>query len=227
MGRFTFEQRCVPQGIVRVAEAVGFLTAMRNGLGLKELRDADGNIVELTEGHLTTLIAHELAQQQFPTVGGEVHLFGERGGLSVRLEFRTGIAQGEKFREFFNTCLDPGMELPSVQFLEESINNVKPYEAFVSEAENEDFWNSYDREFSVAGKFEKPALIRWFHYFDEEVVKALGGFDHCLQAPAWDARRFNQGVILQLTERPTEMTKATGREIQRQVMDFFALDNLL
>ncbi|KAB2929276.1 MAG: hypothetical protein F9K24_20450 [Leptonema illini] len=226
MSRFTFEQRCRPQGIVRVTEAVGFLKAMQNGLGFTELRDEGGNIAELTESHLNALIASKLVGQQFPTIGGEVHLWGERGGLSARLEFRTGVGQGEKFPEYFVASLDSGMELPSVQFLEESIKNVKPYEAFVSEAENEDFWNSYDREFSVAGKFEKPALIRWFHYFDEKVVKALGGFDHCLQAPVWDARRFNQGVILQLTERPTEMTKATGREIQRRVMDFFSLENL-
>jgi hypothetical protein len=111
-----------------------------------------------------------------------------------------------------------------VLYLEKSITLFKPFEAYVAEVSNETKLDSYMRQKALgAAEFSKPAIIRWFHYIDKQLVEAIGGVEFCLKAPAWRVERFCDGVLFQLCEELFDPNNLDHLQVQKQVMEYLEI----
>jgi hypothetical protein len=116
--------------------------------------------------------------------------------------------------------MSDGKLVPDFDYFEKSIKIFKPFEAYLSEGDNEFALDAYDRQ---SPKFDKPAIIRGFHYLDEGMARAVGGIKHCLKAPAWHVERFCEGVLIELVPGLFDNSNPEHIRVQEEVMDYFDL----
>ena len=147
---------------------------------------------------------------------------GKRDDNTVRFEIHTGTHPDKIFIDFYDISIGEGRKVPDLSYFERSIQILKPFEAFLSEFDNEDALDSYDRQQAIP-KFDKPALIRGFHYLDEGMARSIGGIDYCLKAPAWKVERFCEGVLIRLVPGLFDPENPEHLKIQRQAMKYFKL----
>jgi len=82
--------------------------------------------------------------------------------------------------------------------------------------------DAYDRQQAIP-KFDRPAIIRGFHYLDEFMSRSVGGIDYCLRAPAWNVQRFWNGVLIELVPGLFDSTNPEHLRIQEMAMKYFGL----
>jgi hypothetical protein len=164
--------------------------------------------------------------KRFPDIGVNVDFFsippGKRDNNTVRFEIHTGTHPDKIFIDFYDIFIGEARKVPDLSYFEKSIQILRPFEAFLSEIENEDALDSYDRQQAIP-KFDKPAIIRGFHYLDEAMARSIGGIDYCLKAPAWKVERFCEGVLIRLVPGLLDPENPKHLKIQRQAMKYFKL----
>jgi hypothetical protein len=225
MASYSLGQRCKPRGDFRVAEIIDFLTLMKAAFRFSVLYDKRNKPVNLIPSDL-----HKIFQQKidkiFPSIGVNVDFFSipprMRDRNTVRFEIHTGTHPDEIFIDFYNISIGEERKVPDLSYFEKSIEILKPFEAFLSEFDNEDALDSYDRQQDIP-KFDKPAIIRGFHYLDEGMARSIGGINHCLKAPAWKVERFCDGVLIRLVPGLFDPENPEHLKIQRQAMKYFKL----
>jgi hypothetical protein len=225
MGSYTLRQRCRPKGDFRIAELIEFLTLMKEAFRISRLYDKRNRPVRLTSSDLNNIFQRKLSKR-FPSIGADVDFFsippGNRDDDTVRFEIHTGTHSDEIFIDTYNISIGEEKKVPDLSYFEKSIEILKPFEAFLSEFDNEDALDSYDRQQAIP-KFDKPAIIRGFHYLDEGMARSIGGIDHCLKAPAWKVERFCEGVLIRLVPGLFDPENPEHLKIQRQAMKYFKL----
>ena len=105
---------------------------------------------------------------------------------------------------------------------EGTVEVFEPFEAYLSEFTNEENLRWFERQQACPG-FKRPAIIRGFHYMDEEFAKSVGGTEYCLKAPAWRVERFCDGVLIELTEALFDNDNSEHLAVQRKVMEYFGI----
>jgi hypothetical protein len=225
MASYSLGQLCRPRGDFRVAEIINFLTLMKEAFRCPVLYDKRNKPVHLAPSDLHRIFLKKI-DNRFPGIGVNVDFFsippGKRDDNTVRFEIHTGTHPDEIFIDFYDISIGEGRKVPDLSYFEKSIQILRPFEAFLSEFDNEDDLNSYDRQQAIP-KFDKPAIIRGFHYLDKAMARSIGGIDHCLKAPAWKIERFCEGVLIRLVPGLFDPENPEHLKIQRQAMKYFKL----
>jgi hypothetical protein len=225
MASYTLWQRCRPRGDFRIAEIIDFLTLMKEAFRVSELYDKRNKPVNLIHSDLQNMFQKKI-DRTFPGIGVNVDFFSipprMRDRNTVRFEIHTGTHPDEIFIDFYDISIGEGRKVPDLSYFEKSIQILRPFEAFLSEFKNEIALDWYDRQQAIP-KFDKPALIRGFHYLDEGMARSIGGIDHCLKAPAWKVERFCEGVLIRLVPGLFDPEDPEHLKIQRQAMKYFKL----
>jgi hypothetical protein len=198
---------------------------MKEAFRVPQLYDKRNKPVHLTPSDLHTIFQKKLSKP-FPDLGADVDLFsilpGKRDDNTVRFEIHTGTHADKNFIDTFDIAIGETEKVPDLSYFEKSIEILKPFEAFLAEFNNEDDLDSYDRQHAFP-RFDKPAIIRGFHYMDEPLARSIGGINYCLKAPAWKVERFCEGVLIRLVPGLFDPNNPEHLKIQRQAMKYFKL----
>lgn len=225
MASYSLGQRCKPRGDFRVAEIIDFLTLMKAAFRFSVLYDKRNKPVNLIPSEFHNLFLRKI-DRTFPSIGVNVDFFSipprMRDSNTVRFEIHTGTHPDEIFIDAYNISIGDGRKVPDLSYFERSIQILKPFESFLSEFDNEDDLDSYGRQQAIP-KFDKPAIIRGFHYLDEGMARSIGGIDYCLKAPAWKVERFCEGVLIRLVPGLFDPENPEHLKIQKQAMNYFKL----
>jgi hypothetical protein len=225
MASYTLRQRCRPRGDFRIPEIINFLTLIKEAFRIPELYDKRNKPVKLTPSDLQNIFQKKI-DKRFPDIGVNVDFFSipprNRDDNTVRFEITTGNHADKIFIDAYNIAIGEARKVPDLSYFERSIQILKPFEAFLSEFDNEVALNSYERQQAIP-KFDKPAIIRGFHYLDKQMSSSIGGIDYCLKAPAWKVERFCEGVLIRLVPGLFDPENQKHLKIQRQAMKYFKL----
>jgi len=224
MSSYTFRQGCRPRGDFRILEVIEFLDLVREAFRCRELYDSHDHPVELTEAALGRIF-ERAAKRLLPGLGANEDFFTipprRRDNDTARIEIHTGTDPKEIFIDSYDISMDK-RQVPDFDYLEKSIEIFKPFEAFLADDENEYRLDAYDRQQAIP-KFDKPAIIRGFHYLDKGMARSIGGINYCLKAPAWQVKRFCEGVLIELVPGPFDSTNPEHLEVQEDAMAYFNL----
>lgn len=225
MGSYTLRQRCRPRGDFRIREVIDFLTLMKEAFRIPGVYDKRNKPIKLIPSVLQHIFQKKI-DKIFLGIGVNVDFFSippdKRDDDTVRIEIHTGTHQDEIFIDTYNIAIGETKKVPDLSYFERSIEILRPFEAFLSEFDNENDLDSYDRQQAIP-KFDKPAIIRGFHYLDEGMARSIGGIDYCLKAPAWKVERFCKGVLIRLVPGLFDPENPEHLKIQQQAMKYFKL----
>jgi hypothetical protein len=225
MASYTLRQGCRPRGDFRIPEIIEYLSLMKEAFQIPELYDKRDKPVPLTPADLKSIFQKNLSKH-FPSIGATVDFFSlpprKRDDNTVRFEFHTGTHTDEIFIDSYDISIGEPKKVPDLSYFERTIQILRPFEAFLSEFDNEVALDYYDRQQAIP-KFDKPAIIRGFHYLDEGMARSIGGIDYCLKAPAWKVERFCEGVLIRLVPGLFDPDNPEHLKIQRQAMKYFKL----
>jgi hypothetical protein len=225
MASYTLWQRCKPRGDFRTKEIIRFLNLMKRAFRFQVLFDRRDKPVALSTSILETAF-QKVVNKRSPGVGVDVVFFSippsKRDNNTVRFEIHTGTHPEKIFVDSYDISIGDAKKVPDLSCFEKSIQILRPFEAFLSEFNNEIALDWYDRQQAIP-RFDKPAIIRGFHYLDEDMARSIGGIDYCLKAPAWKVERFCEGVLIQLVPGLFDPENPEHLKIQRQAMKYFKL----
>jgi hypothetical protein len=220
---YMFRQRCRPRGDFRIEELIDFFDLMKEAFRFPALYDSNSKPVNITADALQKIFEKRI-DKLFPGIGVTKDFFSipprNRDDDTVRFEIHTGTHPGEIFIDSYNISIGAGHKLPDFDYFEKSIQIFKPFEAHIEEGENEYRLDAYNRQQAIP-KFDKPAIIRGFHYLDKSMASSIGGIKRCLKAPAWHVERFCDGVLIQLVPGLFDSENSEHLEIQQEVMEYF------
>jgi len=223
MSGYMFRQRCRPRGDFRIPQIMEFLDVMKEAFRYSRLYDSHDKPVELTETGLRKILEKNV-DKVFPSIGATLDFFTipprKMDDDTVSFEIHTGTQPDEPFIDAYDISMDDKRKIPDFDYLERSIQIFKPFEAFLSETENEYQLNAFNRQRAHPG-FSKPAIIRGFHYLDEGMARSIGGSTYCLKAPAWHVKKFCDGVLFELFPGPLDSDNPDHLEAQEGVVAYF------
>jgi hypothetical protein len=222
---YSFWQLCRPRGDFRIKETIEFFNLMRKAFRFPVLYDRNDKPVEITAPVLQDIFRKETSKH-FPKIGATVHFFSippkNRDDNTVRFEIHTGTHPDETFIDSYDISIGAEPKVPDLSYFQRSIEIFRPFEAYVSEFRNDADLNWYEREQAIPN-FDKPALIRGFHYLDKGMAASIGGIDHCLKAPGWKIETFCEGILIQLAPGLFDPTNTEHLKIQQQAMKYFKM----
>jgi len=220
-----FRQACRPRGDFRIPELIEFLHLVMEAFKCSAVYDAKSNPVDLTESMLRKTIEKRV-DKIFPSIGATLNFFTipprKRDENTVRIEIHTGTQPEEIFVDRYDLAIGEVQKLPDFDFFEKFIEVFKPFEAYLEEGENEHKLDAYAREQAIP-KSDRPAIIRPFHYLDKDMAKSIGGIRYCLKAPAWQVRKFCEGVLIDLVPGIFDSGNPAHLETQEDVMAYFSM----
>ncbi len=225
MGGYMFRQGCRPRGDFRVRQVAEFLDLVSDAFACPRIYDSQSNPVNWTEEQLQRIF-EKAAARLLPGLGATLDFFTipprKRDANTIRIEIHTGTQPGKVFIDTYDISMDRKSKLPDFTCFEKSIEIFRPFEAYLAENENEYQMDAYDREQAIPN-FDKPAIIRGFHYLDRSMADSIGGIDYCLKALAWHVERFCEGVLIELVPGPFDSNNIEHVKIQKEAMDYFDL----
>jgi hypothetical protein len=223
MNSYTFEQYCRPRRDLRVDETLDFLILMKEAFRFPRLYDRTDLPIELGVSVLRAIFQKEINKRS-PGIGSDVDFFSipprKRDDNTVRFEIHTGTGPEQIFIDTYHISIGAANKVPDFDYFEKSIEIFKPFEAYISEFRNESLMNAYDRQQAIP-KFDRPAIIRGWHYLDEGMARSIGGIQCCLKAPAWHVERFCEGVLIQLVPGLFDSDDSEHLAVQEEVMEYF------
>lgn len=229
MSGYIFRQRCRARGDFRIQQILEFLDLVQVAFRCSTLYDFNNRPVALTEEGLRRTFQKRV-DKLFPTTGATEYFYTipprKRDDNTVAAEIHTGTHPGEPFIDTYNISMDDKKKLPDFDYFEKSIEIFRPFEAFLAETENEYRLDAFNRQ-RVHSGFSKPAIIRGFHYLDEEMAESIGGIKYCLKAPAWRVERFCEGVLIELFPGPLDSNNPDHLKAQEDIMAYFGMSEIV
>jgi hypothetical protein len=228
MPNFKYCQRCRPRSDLRTVEILDGLIRIKQTLSISNYFDAEDNQIILSYESLQQRFEKQLSKEPFPEIGVIKSLFSippsSQDDLTVSIDIQTGTDKNSKFIDSLNLSLKDEIDTLKISLLKDLIKIFKPFEADLRESFNERNLNSYMRQKAIPD-FSRPAIIRWFHYIDLQLVEALGGLEFCLDAPAWKVEEFCEGILFQLCEEVFDPNNSEHLQIQLEVMKYFSMQS--
>jgi len=222
---YSFRQGCRSRGDFRIDEIMEFFRLMQEAFRFVALYDTKEDPVELTASFVRKLFEKGV-DNRFPQIGVVEHFFTmqprRRDDNTVRFEIHTGTHPEKVFIDTYDIQMGDPRKVPDLSYFERSIEIFHPFEAYVAESENEYQLNAYNRQQAIP-QFDKPAIIRGFHYLDEGMASSIGGINFCLKAPAWHVERFCDGVLIELVPGLFDSSNPEHLQVQEEVMGYFNL----
>jgi hypothetical protein len=222
MNSYTFVQRCRPCGDLRVCDVSNWLKLMMEAFNLSSLHDKNGKSISVDIEFLKGILQKGI-DKKFPTIGATEQFFSippdKKNNATIRFEIHTGTSPEEIFIDTFDICIGSNIKIPNFEYFKDSILLIKPFEAYLLEFKNENDLCSYDKQENIP-KFDKPAIIRGFHFIDELLTNSIGGKEHCLNAPAWKVEEFSNGILFQLADTLFDTQNLDHIHTQKKVMQY-------
>jgi hypothetical protein len=223
MGSYRFDQDCKPRGDFRIKEIIEFLNLMKTAFGFHEFYDKNDKPVEVTFIVLDSIFRKKI-HKRLPGIGVNVDFFSippcKRSDNTVRFEIHTGTSPDTVFFDSYDISIGAERKAPDLTYFQRCIEIFKPIEAYLSEFKNENDLNWYERQ---QANFDKPALIRGFHYLDKGMAASIGGIDYCLKAPGWKIEKFCEGILIQLVPGLFDPTNHEHLKVQQKAMKYFKM----
>jgi hypothetical protein len=198
---------------------------MKEAFRFLNLYDGNNRAVEPTTSVLHAIFQKE-TNERSPGIGSDVDFFSvpprNKDNNTVRFEIHTGTHPDKIFMDTYHISIGAASKVPDFDYFDNSVEIFKPFEAYVSEFRNESLMNAYDRQQAIP-KFDKPAIIRGWHYLDEGMARSIGGIKYCLKAPAWHVERFCEGVLIQLVPGLFDSDDPEHLDVQKEVMEYFQM----
>jgi hypothetical protein len=91
-----------------------------------------------------------------------------------------------------------------VDFMRKSVELVRPYEAFISQRDNERWIRQITRE-RGAGSNDALKALRRIHYLDKSLVARLGGPNNLTNLAEYDSSPFAEGMLLEAKCSETDL----------------------
>jgi len=225
MNSYMFRQTCRPRGDFRINELTEFLHLVKEAFGCSALYDSKSNPLDLTASKLRETVERGV-DKIFPSIGATLDFFTiaprKWDKNTVRIEIHTGTHPDKIFVDSYDLAIGEARKVPDFDLFEKSIKIFRPFEAYLEEGQNESKLDAYGRQQAIP-KFDKPAIIRGWHYLDKGMARSIGGIHYCLNAPAWRVRRFLDGVLIELLPVPFDSSNPEHVEIQEEAMAYFGL----
>lgn len=222
-GHYTLRQYCRPRGDLRVKEISEFLDLMKEALRFTTVYDDKSKPLDCSTNGIEELLRRE-RDPKFVHLGINTDLFSlpprNRDDTTVRFDIHTGTFPGRVFVDSYDISIGGSEQVPDFSYFRQSIKIFMPFEAYLSEDENEYRLRAYERQQGIP-QSDKPAIIRGFHYLDEGMAESIGGIDYCLNAPAWRVERFFKGVLIHLVPGIFDTFNPEHVQVQEDVMDYF------
>lgn len=218
MREYQFFQRCHPKGSVRAAHVAQFVKLMSEAFDVRFWTHR-GQRIDTDESAIQPYL-QSLIDPQMPGAGISLVLASHHEENPILIMIATGA--DEWGREFFDVDFSQRRILPDLLYFRRSIILCTPFEAFIADKMNELDLNSYERQRRFPN-FERPAIVRWFHYISSGIVDTLGGVEYCMNTPAFKTEQFCEGVLLQLTETPFDPNNPLHKDIQFRAMNHLRL----
>ncbi len=224
MNSYLFSQNCRPRGDFRIDEILEYFDLMKEAFRCSEIYGSNSKPLELTRENLERIFRKKI-DKLFPGIGVNVDWFSipprKRDDNTVRFEIHTGTFPDEVFIDTYDISIGEAKKVPDLSYFEKSIQIFEPFEAYLGESENEYALDSYNRQQEIP--FDRPAIIRGFHYMDESLIRNIGGMKHCLKAPAWKVERFCKGVLIELVPGLFDHENPEHLKIQQEAMEHFGI----
>jgi hypothetical protein len=225
MNSYSFGQACRPRGDFRIDELIEFLELMKEAFRFPVLYDKEGKPVGIAEQVLQKILEKKI-DKNFPGIGVNVDFFSipprNRDQNTIRFEVHTGTHLDEAFIDSYDISIGEASKVPDFDYFEKSIEIFRPFEAYISEFKNESDLDAYNRQQAIP-KFDKPTIIRGFHYLDKDMARSIGGIKYCLKAPAWHVEKLCDGVLIELVPGLFDPSNQEHLEMQDEVMAYFNL----
>jgi hypothetical protein len=219
---YTYKQRYRPTTEERYNCAAAFVEISRAALGNPSLCCDNRALFQCSEATIKCAIQKRQAKT-LPGLPGAIGLFGntEEGA------FAYGICLGTKPGKIFLDVLELRYErsftpIADMGVIRKLLSLCMPFEAFLSDADNESALNSFHRQREYPG-FSRPAIIRGIHYLDAEMAESIGGIKFCLRAPVYSVEEFQDGVLIQLAPGLFDGTNKDHLAVQAAAMEYFGL----
>jgi len=195
------------------------LSLIKASCGISGFELAGGRAFAATPEAIEAAVRSVLAKASVSGAGADIDIFGRLGNSDeyVACEIHTGTNPGEPFIDHYNVDFGAGGLLVGTDDFKAAVRAMRPFEAFLAELNNDDDLDAYGRQQQV-GFFAAPAIIRGLHYFDRQLAAPIGGFEHCLRAPASRVEPFLDGVLIQLVDERFDPTNPEDLRRQQEVM---------
>lgn len=225
MNSYYFCQNCRPRGDFRIGEILEYLDLMKGAFRCPVIYDKNSRALELTSENLKRIFKKKI-DKLFPGIGVNVDFFSippsNRNDDTVRFEIHTGTHPDEIFIDTYDISIGEARKVPDLTYFEKSVEIFEPFEAYMAEFENESVLDAYNRQQEIEN-FDRPAIIRGFHYMDQTLIRSLGGMKHCLKTPAWHVGRFFKGVLIELIPGLFDSGNPEHLKIQQEAMEHFQI----
>ena len=213
MSQFQFTQRCRARSELRIKDAIEFMLCMQQAFHVPGWVDAEDQPVALSLDAVESTLRSLVSEPDLERFG--VTWVVKSTGDDAPIVLAMAMGGDEWSPNFFNTDFTRTDTLPDLLCFRQSIEMIRPFEAFILDEKNE---RELRQQQPRKPRSDRPRILRWFHYMDAELVKLVGGTPHCLQTPAFKVESFCDGVLFQLTEVAFDADNPQHKEIQLQAM---------
>lgn len=206
-------------GSLRTVELARFTQLTAQAFGVRYWTHA-GRKVDMSRAALEQFFAASLARSPRPRAG--VTMVRAPHGTSDVGWLNCGVGAVEYPPDWFRIDFRPRGFLKKTTYFRSAIAMSRPFEAAVWTWANEKRLNVMNRQ---DPDHTRPAILRWFHYMDEQLAESVGGVEHCLKTPCYKVERFCDGVLFQLTKEPFNDDDPHHREVQLRAMRHLGLED--
>ncbi|PHS05085.1 MAG: hypothetical protein COA78_15715 [Blastopirellula sp.] len=222
MSKYHFHQRFHPPHDLRVDGVVQFLEVMQQAFGLLGWIDADEQLVDLRRDLIERALRSQASTSDLKRFG--VNWVVKSVEMKNLLLVCIGVGGDEWCENSFHLDASRVSLLPDLSFFRQSIESIRPFEAFILEEKNDDELREKRQQQTQTSRNGGPLALHWFHYMNEETANVVGGLSHCLQTPAFKVERFCEGVLFQLTAEPFDARNPQHQKMQNRAMIHLGLE---
>jgi hypothetical protein len=221
MRHYDFIQTCKSRGDLRVHDVVAFMKLMRDAFEPGPWMGPEDRLIDETFESVERELRLSESPARLARFGGSLVAKGWCHGDAIVVMISVGGDEWTPNRfvlDFTRTT-----HLPDLSYFRRSIELLRPSEAYISDAANDDEIRELQERGSAARRSDLPIVLRWFHYFDASMVEKLGGVKHCLRTPGFSIERFCDGMLFQLAAGPLDVNNPAHKEAQLLAMEYLGL----
>src|SRR5262245_60128557 len=174
MGKYDFLMPCIPQRRLRIDDALHFLRLMKKAFSVNRWIGVDDAELELTRAAVQRAFEASDKPEEIKRFGAQLTVKSDCAVKPVILMIASG---GDQWAyNCFRADFTRKDYVPDLNYLKQSINAIRPYEAYIADAENSKYWIDIQQPASKPRRgMSLPSWLHWLDYWSAPVVEQLGG----------------------------------------------------
>lgn len=220
MSKYQFSQACRFDRKVPVHSITNFFSLTSTTFGISKWVTQFGHLKGMTNNDIDELVRRTETCTEDRDTGLFIDFVSGDPTKRVWVKIHTGST--EAVLNWYDVDFGQSIIRPCLSYFQQAVRIIRPFEAFILEDANEIGWNTSERQLNDPDG-TRPAIIRWWHYLDRDMVESLGGTKHVLATPAFSTERFLDGVLIQLTKEWLDPSNPDHLKIQRRAMEHLGL----